>query len=271
MSTADIVPITIAMPGVTLAAAVHRAEGTVGAIIVSGAPQGRFGAHRGLFALARALAEAKTPSMRFDRRGLGDSDGEDPGFTGLAPDIAAARAAFVATLPHVRRTIGIGLCDGAAALALDPQGFDALVLLNPWTLDTDRAADLPPRAAVAVRYRDRLTSPAAWGRLLSGGVDLAKLARGLGSLVTREKPGLVAGRIAARLAAYPGPVLILLAERDNTAQAFAALWRTPLFAPVRAHGRAEIAWLPGATHTFAGDEAVVAAHCVAFAARLAGG
>ena len=166
--------------------------------------------------------------------------------------------------------IGIGLCDGAAALALDPVGFDALILLNPWTLDATRAGDLPPKAAVAERYRSRLASPAAWARLFSGKVSLRGIARGLGHLARRETASITARGIARGLAAFPGPVLILLAERDNTAQGFAALWRAPLFAPVRR--RAELAWLPGATHTFAGEAAAaaVAARCTAFAARLSG-
>jgi len=262
-------PIPIAAPGALLAGAMFVADGPIGALIVSGAPQGRFGAHRGFVTLARALAEAGTTTLRFDRRGIGDSDGTDPGFAHIAPDIAAARAALHTAHPALTRTIGIGLCDGAAALALDPGGFDALILLNPWTLDANEAGALPPKAAVAARYRARLASPAAWWRLLRGGVNLRKVVRGLFSLAHTDAPSITATRMARALAAFPGPVLILLAERDNTAQAFAALWRAPLFAPVRAHGRVAVACMPGATHTFAGDEAELARRCTAFVAQCA--
>ena len=262
-------PLTIATADGLLAGMAHPATGRVGALIVSGAPQGRFGAHRGFVALADALARADIPTLRFDRRGLGDSDGTDPGFQHIGPDIAGARAALQAAFPAVARTIGIGLCDGAAALLLAPGGFDALVLMNPWTLDGDRTADLPPPAAIAARYRARLADPRQWLRLVRGGVNMRKAIAGIRTLLQRAPHNPTARRLAAALAAFPGPVLILLAERDNTAQAFAALWRAPLFAPARKHGRATLAWVPGATHTFAGDAAVVAERCLAFAAACA--
>lgn len=241
-----------------LAGMTHPARGPVGVVIVPGGPQTRVGSHRGFVALADALAAAGHPTLRFDRRGLGDSDGDDPGFQNLAPELAAAAAALRAACPSARRIVGFGLCDGAAALALAPAGYDALILANPWTLDSDRAADLPPRAAIAARYRARLADPSRWRALLAGRVDLVKAARGLLHLARPEPHPAVARRMATSLAAYSGRVLIPLAGADNTAAAFAALWRSPLFAAARAHGRATIADIPAATHTFARPEAAAA-------------
>lgn len=244
-------PVLIACAGATLAGMAHPGGGATGVLIVPGGPQTRHGSHRGFVAIADALAANGHPVLRFDRRGLGDSDGDDPGYQAIGPDIAAARLALLAAFPNVRRVVGWGLCDGAAALALDPGGFDALILVNPWTIETDRAPALPQRAAIAARYRARLLDPSRWGALLAGRIDLAKAARGLLRVARAEPAAPVACRMAAALARYRGRVLIPLAGEDNTARAFAALWRAALFAPVRAHGRAAVAEVGGATHTFA--------------------
>ncbi|MFN3288635.1 MAG: hydrolase 1, exosortase A system-associated, partial [Sphingomonadaceae bacterium] len=122
-------PLIVTTPdGLGLAAMAHPADGTTGVLIIPGAPQTRVGAHRGFVGLADALAAASHPALRLDRRGLGDSDGEDPGFAAIGADIAAAQQALRVAFPAVRRVIGVGLCDGATALALAPDGLDALVL-----------------------------------------------------------------------------------------------------------------------------------------------
>jgi exosortase A-associated hydrolase 1 len=263
-------PLILTAPdGVRLAAMAHPGDAAVGVLVVPGAPQTRAGAHRGFVALATALSARGHPVLRFDRRGLGDSDGEDPGFRAIGPDIAAAGAALRAAFPTVRRVIGLGLCDGAAALALDPRGFDALALLNPWLADGDRMGDLPPVAAIRARYRDRLLQPRHWLRLLRGGVRLGALARGVQRAAQGDGVTQTAVRIAGRLADFPGPTLIALAGADATAQAFAQQWRGPMFEQARRRAAVELVTVAGAGHTFARPEhaAALAGSVTAFAAR----
>ncbi len=249
-------PLTFACRGATLAGVLHPATGTTGVVIVGGGVQTRAGSHRGFVALADRLAAAGVPTLRFDRRGVGDSDGDDRGFRDSADDIAAAVAALRAQFPELTQVVGWGLCDGASALALNATalGLDGLILANPWTRDSDAPTDLPPRAAVAARYRERLTSPREWLRLARHGFDLRKAARGLLRMVRPERAPHTARQMAAALQASAGPSLILLSGRDATAQAFEALWRSPSFRRLRARPDITLVTLAGATHTFARAE-----------------
>ncbi|WP_334007723.1 hypothetical protein [Sphingomonas aerolata] len=110
----------IAVPceGETLVATLDEAAGATGVLIVSGGNEIRSGAHRGMAMLARRLAAGGTPVFRYDRRGIGDSSGENRGFLSAQADLVAAAAAFRAAVPHVTRLVGFGNCDAASALAL---------------------------------------------------------------------------------------------------------------------------------------------------------
>lgn len=227
--------IALSCAGDALLGTLDRAPSTRGLLIVSGGNELRIGAHRGMALMAQRLAAAGYPVFRFDRRGIGDSTGANRGFEESALDIAAAVAAFRHAVPTLTRIVAFGNCDAASALALhDTGGIDALVLANPWVIEPD-GDDLPPAAAIRARYAERLRDPKAWGRLVTGGVNLRKLAGGLAKLRGNEAPAPegLAGRVAAGLAAKAVPATILLARRDNTAIAFAEAWETPAFAPLR--------------------------------------
>ena len=66
--------------GETLLGALDRAKGATGLLIVSGGNEVRMGAHRGMASLAARLAARGVPVFRFDRRGIGDSSGENGGY-----------------------------------------------------------------------------------------------------------------------------------------------------------------------------------------------
>jgi exosortase A-associated hydrolase 1 len=219
--------ITFACEGVRLAGTLDEAAGTTGLLIVSGGNEIRSGAFAGQASLAARIAAAGYPVFRFDRRGVGDSEGENAGFRASAPDIAAALAAFRAEA-RAARVVMLGNCDAASALMLARgAGADALVLSNPWTFDGDGEDDTtpPPAAAIRARYAERLKNPREVWRLVSGGVDLRKLVRGLmASIRSAPAPTGLVAEMRAGLAEFTGPVRLLLAGRDRTAQAFAAAW-----------------------------------------------
>ena len=163
--------------------------------------------------------------FRFDRRGVGDSEGGNGEFRSSGPDIAAAITAFREAAPQVRRIVALGNCDAASALMLcQGAGCDALILSNPWTFEGEEEA-APPPAVLREHYRQRLVSPAALKRLLTGHVSPRQLIASLmAALRPPPAPSSLAREMAKGLTDFPGPVTILIAERDRTAQAFLAAW-----------------------------------------------
>jgi len=212
--------------GAKLVGTLDEAPGAAGLLIVSGGNELRSGAFSGQARLAAVIAEAGFPVFRFDRRGVGDSEGTNAGFRESAPDIAAALAAFRSAAPQLSRVVALGNCDAASALILaGGAGCDGLVLSNPWTFESDEAAAPPPPDAIRARYAQRLKNPREWWRLVSGGVDLRKLARGLlAALRPAPAPTGLLEDMRGGLGAFAGETRILLAGRDRTAQAFAAGW-----------------------------------------------
>lgn len=233
---------TFGCQGMALAGTLDTAPGSSGLLWIGGGNEIRAGAFSGQSQMAARIAKAGFPVFRFDRRGIGDSDGENRGFRRSQGDIAAALEAFRAMAPNVNRIVGFGNCDAASALMLaGGAGCDALVLSNPWTIE-DAEDDTPPPDAVRARYLDKLRRPSEVMRLLRGGVDLGKLARGLGQAI---KPKADASSLAQEmregLIGYHGKLAILLATADRTGQAFESQWN-------REDER--IARCEGATHAY---------------------
>ena len=216
----------IAFPcaGDTLIGTLDAAPGTTGLLIVSGGNEIRCGAHRGMALLAQSVSAAGHPVFRYDRRGIGDSTGVNGGFLSARDDLIAAAAAFRAHAPQLDRIVGFGNCDAASTLALFGRdaGIDRLLLANPWTIEDNDA--LPPAAAIRATYRQRLTDPAAWRRLLTGHINLAKAMKGLRKAAT-PPPQALATRVIAAISDWGDAATVLLASGDATAQAYAAAAR----------------------------------------------
>jgi len=204
-----------------LTGTLDTSDRSTGLLIVSGGNEVRMGAHRGMASLAARLAATGTPVFRYDRRGIGDSSGENRGFLESAPDIAAAAATFAAET-GIRRMVAFGNCDAATALALfhGVAGIDALVLANPWVVAS--GGDLPPAAAIRARYAERLRDPRTLARLVRGGVNLRKVSSGLSKIFSRksEADAALTKRFIEALDGSSTPTSIILASRDATALAF---------------------------------------------------
>ena len=222
-----------------LAGTLDTAPGSSGLLIVSGGNELRSGAFSGQALLAQEIARAGFPVFRFDRRGIGDSEGENRGFRKSRKDIRAALESFRAIAPQVERVVGFGNCDAASALMMaSGAGCDGLVLSNPWAIDDDdEGGALPPPDAIRSRYLDKLRNPAELKRLVTGGVDLRKLARGLASSVSlAARPTRLADEMRAGLEEFDGEARILLASADRTAQIFESAWDKADHRIARCHG-----------------------------------
>jgi exosortase A-associated hydrolase 1 len=250
--------LTIDCGGAALGASLDEAAGTIGLLMVTGGTQTRIGSHRMYERLAKRLAEQDISCLRYDRRGVGDSEGQDKDWRGSGPDIEAAASALRRECLHLQRLIGFGLCDGASALAFygADAGLDGLILLNPWLVET-RPGTLAP-AAVKDHYRQRLTSLAGWKKLLSGSMSYRKLLKGLGTM-TAKPPSTLAEEVATALAKSGLPVELILASRDGTAIAAEAEWNGSAYRRIR-DSSPRPQRIDSDSHTFArpGDEEALA-------------
>jgi exosortase A-associated hydrolase 1 len=235
---------------------------TRGVLIVTGGPQYRVGSHRQFVLLARHLAAAGVPVMRFDYRGMGDSGGDQRNFDQVGDDLRAAIGQFFRALPGLRDIVLWGLCDGATAAAFYAPG-DArvcgLVLLNPWV----RTGQGLARATLNHYYVRRFFERAFWRKVASGAFDLRQSVRSLARLArqaaTGRKPagadGDAGGDLPARLhralSGFRGRILIILSGADIGAREFVALgerhaeWRALLAEP-----RVRQTTVAQANHTF---------------------
>jgi exosortase A-associated hydrolase 1 len=242
--------------GVACVGTLDDGECTTGLLIVTGGNEIRSGAYAGQAMMADYFAGLCHPVFRYDRRGIGDSQGLNTGFEGSAHDIAAALTAFRIAAPHVTRIIAFGNCDAASALALyhGGLGIDALILANPWVIEAIVAGDTPtPPSAAAIRsrYLARIKNPRSLVDLITGKINLKKLAGGLASAARHEEVTGLAKRIAVALTQTELPVHLLIARRDTTAMAFMGAWHDTVFAPVRERSNVRMEICDTASHSFA--------------------
>jgi exosortase A-associated hydrolase 1 len=227
-----------------------------GVLIIVGGPQYRAGSHRQFTLLARSLAASGIPAMRFDYRGMGDSEGAMRDFESVADDICAALDKFFAEVPDLEEVALWGLCDGASAAAMyapnDPR-VAGLALLNPWVRTENGAA----RATIRHYYAARLVEGAFWNKILRGRFEYRAAIESFAGLVRKafaKRPETAAApslpdRMHAALRAFGGKVLVMLSGADLTAQEFADLSATSKWDKLLNDSRFTRRTLPKADHT----------------------
>jgi len=262
---------TFTCAGETLVAIVGKPEtaGSTGIVIIVGGPQYRAGSHRQFVLLARALAAAGYPVLRFDYRGMGDSEGEQRDFQGVSEDIDTAITQLQHVCPTVERVVLWGLCDAASAALLychshQPNRVTGLCLVNPWVRSTASLA----RTRVKHYYVQRLGQKEFWLKFLSGKVTASALShlwrniRQARSSPVNASAGAPVSALAfqTRMAnawdGFSGGILLLLSEDDYTAKEFLEYAKTDdAWSQVFAHKLLVRHEIPGADHTFSHEGA----------------
>jgi exosortase A-associated hydrolase 1 len=204
---------------------------TRGVLILVGGPQYRVGSHRQFTLLARQLAKNGFPAMRFDYRGMGDSEGEQRNFEAIDEDIDRAIDHFFEQVTGMTEVVIWGLCDAASASLFyahkDPR-VSGIVLLNPWV----RTEKTIAKVYVKHYYLNRLFEQEFWRKVLHGRLNILSAGRSFVQfLVTaffwhnpahssQSEAESLSDRMLCGLKKFKGKVLLILSGKDLTSKEF---------------------------------------------------
>jgi exosortase A-associated hydrolase 1 len=243
-----------------------------GIVVVVGGPQYRVGSHRQFVSMSRGFAAAGFPVLRFDYRGMGDSEGEAPGFDNVGDDIRAAIDAFLHARPELSGVVLLGLCDAASASLIyggSDERVAGMLLLNPWV----RTPVGQAKANLQHYYAKRLLQRSFWEKVLSGHGEMRASLRDLWSSWRSSRSIAAVGalpsfveRMARGLAEVQRPIMVILSERDLTAREYEDLCRSsPDWAELVQRKNVETVAVPAADHTFSSSDALRAAMALSLA------
>ena len=260
------IPLTFDCLGDMLVGIMHKGdpEANTGVLMIVGGRQYRAGAHRQFVKLARYLSRRGIPVLRFDVRGMGDSEGEVRHFLSLDGDVKAAVSAYQQQLPNVEKIALWGLCDGASAsIAYAPSdpAVVGVMLVNPWISTQSGVA----RTYLKHYYRDRFKDRAFWRKLFKGQVNWRASMSSLAQTALRWRDRNVdedASSAASlpdiifdALDAYEGITRIILSERDLTAREFEDEYHKRVGDGRSPHKASERLIRAAADHTFSDSQA----------------
>lgn len=249
------IPLVFECEGSELIGMIHMPEKvlTRGLLsVVAGGPQYRGGVGRLQLSMARQLAANGTPVMRFDYRGLGDSEGRFRGFTDVEQDLRCALQAFAGAAPQLDEFVLWGGCDAASAVIINAWKFPqvtGIVLGNPWVHAEETAVK-----AELQHYGQRWKDPDFWKKVVRLQYNpwpaIKTIARGaMNRLAPAPKGSAATGgataddvtapflsRMQRGLARYRGDLLLLMSGRSLLSREFDVLlsqdpaWRQALSA-----------------------------------------
>ncbi len=258
----DELPITFDCEGDELVGMVHRpvhahARGLL--ILVAGGPQYRGGVGRMQHHLAKALAASGTPVMRFDHRGIGDSEGRFRDFEDVEADLRSAIQTFLAAVPGMREVVLWGGCNAASAILINAWKFpqvSGIAVSNPW-VHTVETADA---AVVSQHFSQRMREWDFWRKVLRLQYNplpaigtLARAARrtlqaslrASASAAVADQGDHVSAHFILRmqqgLSRFRGDMLLLMSGRSMVSKEFDALvasspaWQRAMQRPRRLH------------------------------------
>lgn len=247
-------------------------------LIVSGGNEIRSGSHNSQSHLAQYMCAQGFHVLRYDRRGIGDSEGDNLGFEQSRDDIMAAIEFLRAKFSEDIHIVGFGNCDAASALLLyqDMLNLNKLIIANPWTIDTpvqnndaqnniadnidDRnlnknSSTTSSAAAIRARYWVRIKNPRTFIDLFTGKIDLRKLIGGLLKASQKENISDLGRNIVTILSKISVPTHILIANKDTTAMGFLGVYNAKSSVTARKNNMVQLYTIESASHSFADNEA----------------
>ncbi len=230
-----------------------------GVVLVHGWGGYRIGAHGMLAAMARTLAKAGLPALRFDLRGRGDSEGDADrvGLDDMIADTLAAGSAL-AEAAGVDRLGAVGHCSGGNIIlgaAVMDNRFDRLLPISTFPFqeqmtDTHRAAYR--RGKLGTLFAKALEAR-TWARIFRGEIRWGRVVKNAtrGETASADAEGRNLKRskedIPGRLARWGGRALFIFGGADPADRASMHFYRT--FS--EEHNLAfEFSSIDGANHNF---------------------